>query len=652
LAVYELLGWATVSLPLIAALVNLLLVAPLAGSQSRFASFFVVGAVGLSFIGAVLICWHIISSLPINGPLPMPLYELVSIGKLQLGFGLLIDGLTAIMLVVISGVSLLVQIYSHGYMKNDTGYLRYYCFMGLFTSAMLLLVSANSLILIYASWEIVGLCSYLLIGFWFHRPAAAAAAKKAFIITRIGDLFFLLSIVAIFATFSNEGVVTFVLYDFSGGLDLLSNAPSINGTLLTFISLGIFAGAAGKSAQFPFHTWLPDAMEGPTPVSALIHAATMVVAGVFLVARFMPMISASDYGPTVITIIGGFTVVFAASMALVMTDIKRVLAYSTISQLGYMFVALGFGAIGPAIFHLFNHAFFKALLFLGAGSLNHATGTFEMKNMVSLRKSMPWTHILFLVGSISLAGLPPFSGFWSKDEIISAAFYSNSALSLPIFFLLITGAFLTSLYIFRAYFLTFTDKNRVMLDEINNDEMEIFPAKHESPFSMIAPMAILAFLGIASWIVNAPWYHGFTNILGSLGAVHESIHLEIALLGFGASLSGFMIALALYSLNGDQFIQRFNITFLHRLLREKYYIDYIYENVIVSRLFYGKLANFLESKFDSGVIDSSVNLVGFFGRNIGKPLARLQSGNIQFYMALFSTGVVFMLALYFIELGV
>ena len=326
MTVYELVGWAIVLLPLFATLVNLLVVAPVYGPRSRLASIVVGAAVGSSFIGALLMCWYVIKSLPMDGPLPMPLYNLVSIGKLQLQFGLLIDGLTAIMLVVVSGVSLLVQIYSHGYMKTDTGYLRYYCFMGLFTSAMLLLVSVNSLILVYASWEIVGLCSYLLIGFWFHRPAAAAAAKKAFIITRIGDLFFLISIVGIFAIFSQQGVVSFVLYDFSGELDILSNAPPISSDVLAWVALGIFAGAAGKSAQFPFHTWLPDAMEGPTPVSALIHAATMVVAGVFLIARFMPMIGLSEIASTFIVIIGCFTVVFAASMALVVTEIKRVVA--------------------------------------------------------------------------------------------------------------------------------------------------------------------------------------------------------------------------------------------------------------------------------------------------------------------------------------
>ncbi|MFL2640792.1 MAG: NADH-quinone oxidoreductase subunit L [Dehalococcoidia bacterium] len=652
MTVYELVGWAIVLLPLFATLVNLLVVAPVYGPRSRLASIVVGAAVGSSFIGALLMCWYVIKSLPMDGPLPMPLYNLVSIGKLQLQFGLLIDGLTAIMLVVVSGVSLLVQIYSHGYMKTDTGYLRYYCFMGLFTSAMLLLVSVNSLILVYASWEIVGLCSYLLIGFWFHRPAAAAAAKKAFIITRIGDLFFLISIVGIFAIFSQQGVVSFVLYDFSGELDILSNAPPISSDVLAWVALGIFAGAAGKSAQFPFHTWLPDAMEGPTPVSALIHAATMVVAGVFLIARFMPMIGLSEIASTFIVIIGCFTVVFAASMALVMTDIKRVLAYSTISQLGYMFVALGFGAIGPAIFHLFNHAFFKALLFLGAGSLNHATGTFEMKNMISVRKSMPWTHLFFLVGSISLAGLPPFSGFWSKDEIISSAIYSESVVAFPVSVFLLLGAFLTSLYIFRAYFLTFTDKKHLMLDEIDDNREEKLLAKHESPLSMVAPMAILTVLACFSWVVNSPWFHVFADVLGSLGAEHESIHLEVAVLGFSSSLLGLLVALSLYWFNGDKFIRRLNFGPLHKLVKQKYYIDYLFENIIVSRLFYSKFAKFLESKFDSGVIDSSVNLVGFLGRNIGRPLSRLQSGNIQFYMAVFSTGMIIIFAIYFIELGV
>ena len=366
------------------------------------------------------------------------------------------DPLTAVMLVVVTGVSLLIQIYSVGYMseEDNRGYSRYFAYMSLFTASMVGLVLASSVIQVFVFWELVGLCSYLLIGFWYNRHSAANAAKKAFIVTRIGDLGFLLAILYLF--FNQDALAAEGL----NGLDIADLYKAVEvgliaGGVATWIAAGIFAGAVGKSGQFPLHTWLPDAMEGPTPVSALIHAATMVAAGVFLVARFFPVFQASDEMMVVVAIVGAFTAIFAASMGLVMNDIKRVLAYSTVSQLGYMMMALGMGAYAFAIFHLFTHAFFKALLFLGSGSVNHASGTFNMRYMGGLKRVMPWTYLTFLIGSLALAGIFPTSGFWSKDEILAHVFHEGSAVGMIVYALGLAAVFMTAFYMFRALFMTF-----------------------------------------------------------------------------------------------------------------------------------------------------------------------------------------------------
>jgi len=338
-------------------------------------------------------------------------YQWLSIGDMVINIGITMDSLAAIMVVAVSIISLLVQIYSIGYMKGDRGFARYFAFMSLFTGSMLGLVMANNLLFLFLFWEGVGLCSYLLIGFWFHKPEAARAAMKAFLVTRLGDFGFLVAIILLYVKTGTFDI---------GELHTLALAGVLGGSTLTLAAIGIFSGAVGKSGQFPLHVWLPDAMEGPTPVSALIHAATMVTAGVYLVARMFPMFASSETAITIVAIIGGFTAIFAASMGLVATDIKRVLAYSTISQLGYMMLGLGAVGIGyasghldeqhalalgvaVAIFHLFTHAFFKALLFLGAGSVSHATGTFDMRMMGGLRKVQPWTYATFVIGSLSLA---------------------------------------------------------------------------------------------------------------------------------------------------------------------------------------------------------------------------------------------------------
>ena len=409
--------------------------------KPKLAGYTTITAVTASLILSVVVLFKLLGAA--NHELTVPQINWVIIENgVTMHLGLMVDSLTGIMLLVVNIVSLMVQIYSQGYMKDDTGYHRYYAIMSLFTAAMLGLVMADSLLLAFMFWELVGLCSYLLIGFWFHKPSAANAAKKAFIVTRIGDFGFLAAIILLY---SHTG--TFNINELKG----LAITGALAGTTLTWAAIGIFAGAIGKSAQFPLHVWLPDAMEGPTPVSALIHAATMAAAGVFLVARTYPLFEYSATALHAVAIIGGFTAIFAASIALVQNDIKRVLAYSTISQLGYMMLGLATGGVAVGIFHLFNHAFFKALLFLGAGSINHATKTFDMREMGGLRKAMPKTFATFLIGAASLAGIWPLAGFWSKDAILANA-WDNQRL---LFFLVIITVFMTAFYMFRVVFLTF-----------------------------------------------------------------------------------------------------------------------------------------------------------------------------------------------------
>ncbi|MEE3246046.1 MAG: NADH-quinone oxidoreductase subunit L, partial [Chloroflexota bacterium] len=502
--------------------------------------------------------------------------EWLDVGGATIDFGLLIDPLTALMLVVVTGVSLLVQIYSLGYMKGDTSFSRYYAYMSLFTAAMLGLVLSSNIVQLYMFWELVGVSSYLLIGFWHERPAAAAAAKKAFIITRIGDVGFLIAILYLATqadSFAASGLNAFHIPDiWYAAQPELATGALIGGAALTWLALGIFAGAAGKSGQFPLHTWLPDAMEGPTPVSALIHAATMVAAGVFLVARFFPVFQNSVDAMTVVALVGAFTAVFAASMGLVMNDIKRVMAYSTVSQLGYMMAALGLGLYAPAIFHLVTHAAFKALLFLGAGSVNHATGTFDMRYMGGLWKVMPFTYLLVLVAGLSLVGIIPLAGFWSKDEILLGAWGGTGLVdtwvSKVTFFGLIAGVVVTAFYTIRMIILTFHGDFRGGIDRELDDKAQLVPAgasNHggvhlaESPWVMLLPMFVLGVAAVLlGYLANPQWTeeigipkHWITGFLGdglqaALG-IHEHAHTLdfsrwMATISTVAALSGIGLA--------------------------------------------------------------------------------------------------------------
>jgi NADH-quinone oxidoreductase subunit L len=582
----------------------------------------------------VLSVWALVTVLTShdNG-LSIPAVSWVVIeGEVTISLGLLVDSLTAVMLIVVTLVSLMVQIYSQGYMHGDSGYNRYYAFTSLFTASMLGLVLADNLVLMFVFWEMVGLCSYLLIGFWFHKPSARNAATKAFVVTRLGDFGFL---VAILALFYNTG--TFDITELHG----LAVAGALAGTTLTWVAIGIFAGAVGKSAQFPLHVWLPDAMEGPTPVSALIHAATMVAAGVFLVARMFPLFEHSTEALTTVAIIGAFTAIFAASMGLVMTDIKRVLAYSTISQLGYMMLGLGTGGIAIGIFHLFTHAFFKALLFLGAGSINHATGTFDMRQMGGLRRLMPWTYATFVIASLSIAGFWPLAGFWSKDEILASSLDTQPVL----FALAMITVFMTAFYMFRVVFLTFGGEYR-------GGSPEAHGKPHESPSVMVTPMVILAMLSVVSGLWNVTGHFGaFMGHGETHGFVEGFFGILIHFLPWASLITaglGVLLAYALYNakwLSAERIGRVFSPLYI--LFYQKYWFDELYEGVIVNT---GLLKGFFSGLqyFDSKAVAGAANGIADVTIATGKTIRRAQTGQLQLYGLFIGIGILTIaLAVYF-----
>jgi NADH-quinone oxidoreductase subunit L len=625
------LAWLIFLLPFFSFAIISLFFRPFLNNQPKLGGYITIA----SLLGSLaLSIWALVEVLAAPGhSLPVPDINWVIIeGGITIHLGLIVDSLTAVMLIVVTVVSLMVQIYSQGYMHGDPGYHRYFAFMSLFTGSMLALVLADNLLFVYVFWEMVGLCSYLLIGFWFHRPSAANAAKKAFIVTRLGDFGFL---AAILLLFFNTGT-----FDIAK-LHSLAIAGTLAGTTLTWAAIGIFAGAVGKSAQFPLHVWLPDAMEGPTPVSALIHAATMVAAGVFLVARTFPLFSHSVEAVTTVAVIGGFTAIFAASMGLVMTDIKRVLAYSTISQLGYMMLGLGAGGIAIGIFHLFNHAFFKALLFLGAGSVNHATGTFDMREMGGLRKVMPWTYATFLIASLSIAGIWPLSGFWSKDEILAASLQNQPIL----FALAMITVFMTAFYMFRVVFLTFGGEYR-------GGSAEAHGKPHESPSVMVMPMVVLAILSVVS---------GFWNVTGQFGAFmgHGETHSFIE--GFFGILAhslpwlslilaglGILLAYAMYSakwLSAERVGSMFKPLYI--LFSRKYWFDELYENIIVKLALLKGLFAGLQG-FDTYGVDGAVNGIASGAIATGKAIRKAHTGQLQLYGLFIGIGIiVIILCLYF-----
>ena len=677
--------WAIFLIPIASFLCIGLIIRPFFNRYSFISGPIAILAIGISFILSLIVFNDVI--LRGNYDLVFDPNTWLEIGTFKLTIGILLDPLTAIMLVAVTGVSLMVQIYSTGYMKapvtplphrseHDTEnhsatqelgqpvYARYFAYMSLFTASMLGLVIASNVIQLFVFWELVGLCSYLLIGFWFQRPAAAAAAKKAFIVTRVGDFGLLLGIMYLFAKTSGN----------ADGLNYLEistineHLPGLVSTLtLTLITIGLFIGAVGKSGQFPLHTWLPDAMEGPTPVNALIHAATMVTAGVFLVGRFFPIFQESSSTMAIVAIIGGVTALFAATMALVSNDIKRVLAYSTISQLGYMMLSLGIGAYTAAIFHLFTHAFFKALLFLGSGSINHATGTFDMRFMGGLRKKMPVTYLTFLIASLSLAGIFPLAGFWSKDEILlnayGSGFNNGHEISIIVFFLAMITVFMTGFYMFRALFLTFEGEFRGGADK--DPESHPHGPTHlaESPLMMVLPMIVLVVPAIIiGFLVNpivgfagmeAHWMgESLKTSLpeGTKGYVLKDFNIGLALVSSFIGLSGIILAYFMYKPNPGISPQALKgrLKPIHTVLYRKYYIDELYEDLIVRKIYYLWFAQILDW-IDRNIVDRIANIIGWIGANIGIVLRQLQNGQTQTYATVSSIGIIVIVVVYLLR---
>lgn len=544
-------------------------------------------------------------------------YNWIQAGNLSLSIGYEVTNLTSMMLVVVTLVSFLVNLYSLGYMKDDERISTFFAYVALFTASMLGLVLSYNLLTMYIFWELVGVCSFLLIGFWFRKPEAKAAAKKAFIVTRIGDLGLLIALFLLFWYMPDHAL------DFTSIHNVFSTQTGvITMGITTLIALLIFLGAVGKSGQFPLHVWLPDAMEGPTPISALIHAATMVAAGVFLVARTFPIFLASPAAMDTVAIVGAFTAIFAATIGLAQNDIKRVLAYSTVSQLGYMMLALGVGSISGAMFHLFTHAFFKALLFLGAGSVIHGVHTQDIREMGGLGSKMKITAWTFGIGSLALSGIPPFAGFWSKDAILSAALEHH-----PIYFVVgIVAAFFTALYMARLFFLVFAGKPRGETSHA-----------HESPAVMTIPLLVLALLAVVAGFVQTPFSGWFGEwITGNAEGVHESGLVMV--LSAAVGLLGIYLGWLIYAKGTvRRDIVSARMPGLVKLLERKYYIDELYHYVIVKPL--NGLGYLLEA-FDNYVVDGVVRLAGQSASAVGRLNSRLQSGQVQGYVLTALVGLV------------
>ncbi|MBL40230.1 MAG: NADH-quinone oxidoreductase subunit L [Chloroflexi bacterium] len=579
-------------------------------------------------------------------------FNWISISDVDLNFSFMVDPLTAIMLVVVSGVSFLVQIYSIGYMHGDKSFSRYFSYMALFTGSMLGLVMSRNILQLFIFWELVGVSSYLLVGFWHQRNSAAAAAKKAFIMTRLGDFGFLFSIIYLFNI--NPDLLEIP------NLYIAIVSDQISTKSATIMSLGFLIGAIGKSAQFPLHNWLPDAMEGPTSVSALIHSATMVTAGVFLISRLFPLFQQSDI-MTLVSIIGAITSFIAATMALTTTDIKRVLAYSTISQLGYMFMALGLGGYTAAIFHLFTHAFFKAGLFLSAGSVHHAAGTFNMKYMGGLKSKMKFTYYSMTICALSLSGLFPLSGFWSKDEIILSAYLNGGYIGYICMIIGLIVAFLTAFYMFRAISLTFLgefrgggDKESEDLKANNIPIPETVEHVHleESPKYMIYPIIVLSFFAlIIGYLVN-PVFSNLIFIDKHLFGVFleqslyqfdyhgaHKFNFSIALVSTFISIIGILFGINVYRKKIE--IEKSSmIVSINNFLDKKYYMDVLYEKIFIKNVFYEIVCSGSEW-IDKNIFDGiNIGLSKLAGRLSFNSL-KLQDGQIHSYsLVMVLTGAI------------
>ena len=624
--------WLIPVLPLAGAAVN--------GFFGKRASKAGVSAVGLLFPGAAF-AWALVVAARFSS-LPLPYTEFVAhwirSGAFNADFALYLDQLSLVMLLVVTGVGFLIHIYSVGYMWDDPGYYRFFSYLNLFMFFMLTLVLANNYLLMFIGWEGVGLASYLLIGFWFTKDSAASAGKKAFIVNRIGDFGFL---IGLFLLIQHFGTLNFTQV-FDGVANLPSGAATE--TLLTTVGILLMVGACGKSAQIPLYVWLPDAMEGPTPVSALIHAATMVTAGVYMVARSHAIFERAPVALTVVAIIGTLTALFAATIGIAQTDIKKVLAYSTVSQLGYMFMACGVGAFSAGIFHLMTHAFFKGLLFLGAGSVIHAVGgEQDMRKMGGLKSYIPITTAVMGIATLAIAGIPPLAGFWSKDEILWKAYQTS-----PVYWAIgVVTAFITSFYMFRLLFMTFAgDYRGAQVDEHGHGshghghDGHGHGEPHESPMVMLVPLMILAFLSLVGGLVGIGnrFEHFLAPVFGSAQAGEAageaaSHGTELLLMGISVAVAllGAWLAYVLYVSKPylPQSIADALGSFYEAVLN-KYYVDELYAKVFVKPLVDGSTA-VLWQGVDRKVIDDTINDAADGARHVSDEVRHMQSGNLRSY---------------------
>jgi NADH-quinone oxidoreductase subunit L len=612
------------------------------------------GAMGLSFGVSAAVVWELLHREAAAGvrSIEETVFTWIASGTLDIPFALRVDPLSAVMILVVTGIGTLIHLYSTAYMhdESDGEFARYFSYLNLFAAFMLVLVLGANFPVLFIGWEGVGLCSYLLIGFWFTKPSAADAGKKAFVVNRIGDFGFVLGMLALFWAFGT--------LDFQGIASAVAARPSdpatmAGATVITGATLLLFLGATGKSAQLPLYVWLPDAMEGPTPVSALIHAATMVTAGVYMVARNAVLFSHAPFTLEIIAIIGVATALMAGTIGLVQNDIKRVLAYSTVSQLGYMFLALGVGAFAGGIFHLYTHAFFKALLFLGSGAVIHALhGEQDLRNMGGLRKGLPLTYKTFLIGTIAIAGLPPLAGFFSKDEILWKTFASGHTI---LWFLGVVAAFLTATYMFRLLYLAFFGERRAAGGGGHGEHL------HDAPPAMAIALVVLAIGSVIAGFVGVPHALGGHNQIEAFLApsfqapgapVPEAAHadtsmeLSLMLVSVLVAAAGIWVATLLFGRRtgaADGLAQRF--AGLHKLLLGKYFVDELYDAVIVQptkRL----STRLLWRGVDAGVIDGTVNGVGLVVRGWSAVLRRLQTGSMRAYAMSTFLGVVVIVGYY------
>jgi NADH-quinone oxidoreductase subunit L len=655
-------------------LIALIPVLPLAGfvitatvgrRLGREAHWIPVGLVVLSWVISMIVSFGSLSGIaPFHeGGVSVHLFDWIPAGNFNVEAAFFVDNLTAALLIVVTTIGMLVHVYSIGYMGHDPGYWRFFAYLNLFMFSMLLLVLADSWLLVFVAWELVGLCSYLLIGFWYTRRSAALAAKKAFIVNRVGDVGFALGIMAIFANTLALGQPTLNIRE---SIRLLTEGAAAGEPLvipIQIVALLVFAGAMGKSAQFPLHVWLPDAMEGPTPVSALIHAATMVNAGVYLVARANNLFAAAPSTMVVVAAIGIFTAILAASIAMTQTDIKRVLAYSTLSQLGYMFAALGVGAFTAAIFHLMTHGFFKGLLFLDSGSVIHAVhDEQDMRRMGGLSKRIPITYATMLIGAVAISGVPPLAGFFSKDEILGEAF----KLGFPLVWVIgIVVAVMTAFYMFRLIGLTFWGESRV--------DPDVEPRIHESPPVMTWPLILLAipsvllglFLGLpfGNGLLQS-WLHPvFEEATAALHHAEEAYNLfgidgTLLVMSVAAAAIGIAVAWRLFGVEigsmrrtpDPEAVRSISARapFLYRASLNKWWFDDLYDLLFIR--IGGRVAA-AAWWFDREIVDGTVNAIGAVTRQTGRGLSHVQTGRVQNYALGIAIGLIVMAGSYLVIVG-